>query len=714
MNVFVIPLLALGHAKARAPEYHGFAAEEMAAGPSETLLSFSAVSLLQQTLEFHALEHVPPIDLPRPSVVPPPVLSAALNTPQEQVIRTLPLTPAPTSLPLTPAPTSTLPTLSPEEVAKEKHKWFKSRCKAISGFRPLTKFGSGKLEDLAGDRSLVHTSPPVFHVFGVPVHGVAIVRLSHYSGTHHTFGALLLVYLIVAVTCFFYDMCGSGTPILEPSVSSYEPTSLRWEFVRFAFTVGVVCNCLGYQLSDTSQLAVELFDPSNLWVYLVRMWPGQWLVCGFCYVSGVICPAITPTYAYSVVIGTFFCVVLSSLMTNAIMWGTLVFHHGEDARAFVLVPYYMWLFISLAIWQLTIGPIFAIGRKTAGSSDAVSALSGLCLFIAVTVASYILHHRLTDIAWSMSPSLGRLWANTCVFAPFFALGQILPRARWTELLENGCCQALAYAYFVIWHVPLFFMALQNGSITPGIDDISRGVVDPTRSYIPRSAQDAVKDAKQRFPVLGSEYSPLGQHNVVLQHDVSRHDWIMTLLNDVTLWFEVDFDEVSYGTNDYPHTMCPGPIGLGTFEMTWLYILLKAAVALSMVWMIGGPTLTYMWNILPVPTRYLASCGFRSLPCYLLHFPFYCELPVRLGSHLVLQTVPLVWYPCLGFVLGSFATLVLSSSLMERFVANILWLTCGGHFADAVLFPTREADDGGTGALRGRWRRRRSPTTQLDG
>lgn len=425
----------------------------------------------------------------------------------------------------------------------------------------------------------------------------------------------------------------SGGPIapnveMTPSQAS-PPVKVRFDgldFLRFIYILIVVYGHFGYQLAERDQyIADMIMNPSQQWVALLQSWPWMWLMSGFSFISGAVCHRAQPgaTIAKLVVV-----LAVTFVMMNALTWLT-----PGRPKVIVLVPYYLWFLISLAVWQVTITPFFVAGRA--------AKISSALLLAAVYLVSYLLHHGLEHQVWSFSTSFGKLWGNTWTLAPFYAIGQTRTANEWMDIFRSRRVIIVAVVYFAAWHVIMISLACHN--------PMAYRITERMTEY---------------FDKVGVAFDE--QFHVVAAEEI--RSWWLNLLNDLTMWFEVDMDRF-LDTAIYPHAWAPKPVSFGSLCTNLTYFVLKTLATLSVAISISSLAAPLKW-LCPCIADIVFSCGRRVIYCYILHF-WLLEAAMRMGTYLLLQALPIWLLALVGFLLSIATILLLCCSLTEKLFSKLL-------------------------------------------
>jgi len=349
-------------------------------------------------------------------------------------------------------------------------------------------------------------------------------------------------------------------------------------------------------------------------------------MCGFAFISGVFGTKIDIESLCRVLCYTIGTAYMWLLLANTVLLVTpdtpYWAHSGRDHWSWrTLGP--AWYLFALAAWRWTISPLFHVARARGFPTQV--------LFATLLVVSYVLWEATGNGTY---PAPNIIPYQYFAFGPFFALGQMLPAATWTKLLQDKRLSLVALATAVAWYSCLIGSA-----------------------------------GFRRWNFVVPWEDP------VIFHLENRGHWPVLPLS------------LSCGTHELPQ--CSPSRLVQQLVMHLLAFVLKATITLAVIWVAAALARPLHWLLGECLWDVVAGCGSRTFYNYVLHVIFGWYVGARMGIPLLLAMLPEpMWYLAI-IVMAMVSMFAFSCSLSERLFS---WVVMPSWLMDVPLWIVRRAKD----------------------
>jgi hypothetical protein len=441
-------------------------------------------------------------------------------------------------------------------------------------------------------------------------------------GLAWSYVAFLLVYAVMCVTYSYATTNSDAEKSVEATSATSDrdkPRYLEWDFIKFVLHFCVVTtHMMEFTLSQNGNARLTvLLEP---WFKWYMNFPVSFMMSGFAIISGVfghgvsrkglarcLCYTLGTAFLTTTIVNCLFLIPRSQ--GGPLYWKEVLPMHPMGLT---------WYLGALAVWRFTVSPLFHFGS--------LWEVHVAVPFVLTCVLSFVGWRTLPGLVGSTPFASFLISSNTFVFAPFFALGQLMPMSRWTNLLRVPALICIAVAFAFTWYLALFFSpwfrdwnqvaCLGNcGEVSASLNPIDVGDSIAT--------QLCVKN--RHFPNMEGHASAAITFNLVM----------VDVLN----------------------------------------FALKASISVAMLFTISAPLRPFM-HFAPNLASIVLGSGTRTLYGYILHWVVIVDLAETMDFHLITNEIPealLPWF-CILFTL--FLVLILTSAFTERILSWLimpLWL-----------------------------------------
>lgn len=189
---------------------------------------------------------------------------------------------------------------------------------------------------------------------------------------------------------------------------------------------------------------VHAFGYSNH--HELHSWGNAFVIPAFSFASGVFIANTDGTVVYRIWAFATLAVLLS-LVTHIVSAIFLSYEAVSVRQVFFDRIAYYWFLPCLFLWRLALLPLFSAARARR--------VPLLVPFSLVFIACYFGRHFFMSLADGPA-TLVFIWNRAFAFAPFFAVGALLPKEGWRELISDIRLQVLGAIFFTVWHTLLIW------------------------------------------------------------------------------------------------------------------------------------------------------------------------------------------------------------------------------------------------------------------